>query len=174
MINLNQISPSLWYESIWGSGAWWNFTKKCLGSKNEKKKDLQTETAVWFNIHSKKLEFVVGFNIEFIWSNGAHSETYSFKVTALRNGCPNKKFIFFYIEPQRADAQKIWQSNLSLRTVKYFCGFFVVNALNMLMKSYNVQQKKITHKKIHVHKKIWLFWSIHFTANRPQQRFNFE
>lgn len=65
-----------------------------------------------------------------------------------------------FIESPRSDKRaKKWQSNLSLKTVKYFCGFFAINVRNMLMKTHNNKKKQafrlwkfalIVRKKTHI------------------------
>lgn len=97
----------------------------------------------WYWMHLKsKIAFI---------QRQRHRHIYTQNVDGFTKRMFNKKSLaFFYIEPQRADkcAKKNWQSNLSLRTVKYFCGFFftVVNIRNMLMKTHNNHQI-IFHKQ---------------------------
>lgn len=151
----------MWY-SIWLAGLffWTTLTRdgisQRMGSWNEtmreRQKPLQTKTAVWFSSDSKKeggIRDFIAFDMECIWSQ-KHTFAYSHskKVDGWTwNGCPMKKKTkrsFFYStttsRQMRSRERKNWQRNLSLRTVKYFCGFFIVNIRNMLMKTHNDHQ----------------------------------
>lgn len=99
-----------------------------------------------------------GTLLPLIWNafkvrSGVHSETHVHILTLQKSWWlymkrmsneKKKTLAFFYWttanRQMRSRERKNWQRNLSLRTVKYFCGFFIVNIRNMLMKTHNDHQ----------------------------------